>query len=94
MGREAYCWLSGGQNVGSFLRGDALVNGCRLWVIHGVCRADPLQQREVRHLQDRVMGEDVVLVQYHLVLMLPLPFARCACLSASCSVYWNVIPPL
>lgn len=63
MGHEAYCWLSGGQNVGSSLHGDVLVRGCELWVIHGACRADPLQGWRVRGPQDHVMVQGVVLVQ-------------------------------
>lgn len=34
----------------------------------------------------------VVWVQYHLVLMLRLPFARCVCLPASYSIHWNLSP--
>lgn len=43
MGHGAYCWLSGGQNVGSFLCGNVLVKGCECWMLHRVCQADPLQ---------------------------------------------------
>lgn len=93
MEHEACCWLSGGPNVSSFLHGDVLVNGCEFWMIHGVCQADRLQGWQVQGPQDCVMVHGVVSVQYYLVFMSPLPFARCASLSASCSTPGGNLSP-
>lgn len=71
MEHKAYCWLSGGPNVSSFLRGDVLVNGCELWMIHGVCQADRLRGWQVQGPPDCVMVHGAVLVQYYLVFMSP-----------------------
>lgn len=46
----------------------------------------------MRGSQDRVMVLGAVWVQYHLVLMPPLPFARCVCLPVSNSTHWNLSP--
>lgn len=40
----------------------------------------PIPGMGVRRSQDHMMVKGMVLVQYHLVLVSPLPFAKCLCL--------------
>lgn len=73
MGHEAYCWLFGDQNMGSFLCGDVLVKA--------VYSRRYMECVRLTHSRDR-WGIPRTLWWLRvlcLVLMSPLSFARCVC---------------